>query len=580
MNARVLRRYAPLLVVLAVQALFVAVLPSTAGDQAVSSSDGDFASPFADQGSGPGSGATPAAGGTGTATGPDGAVSGSGGASAPGAGGSGGPGPGSPDAGGGTAAGGDTSHCVDGRQYDPAIDFFAPPCIPASSGENPGATYLGVTADTVRVVSYIGQENAAVQASLAAQGLAVAPEQRRAFLDSIEDFVNQRFELYGRELEIVVVQGRCSTIPPDNACLRQEMRSIVAEVEPFAFVWISPLTSAPYDELSNLGVINLGGNMFMDSFSEARRPFHWDVHMSGTEIARHFGEWWCKQLSGKQAAFSPSPTPAGTPGNTNGRKRVLGIIGTNDPENIKMREEVDRVLRTCGDSVAHTYDASNDLSTAAAQRSASVASMRQQPEATTVLCLCNPVGAQFVYSEMQAQSYYPEIVYAGTVYTDLDDIGQTNMRGAGCPSESQCNFAAAFGLSSSEPREPVGNDRAARMWRASGRQGDPPYPGAELEWDYWSLLASLIQNAGPELTPPNVEAGAHAAGLRGGAGTGHVLRGFEPGIHSWNRDMAISFWDPAAVSAFNGKPGTFVRLDRHRIGGYPAALPAIPTDRR
>ena len=573
MNARVLRRYAPLLVVLAVQALFVAVLPSIAGDQAVSSSSDAFTAPFADQPGAAPSGSEPfAAGGETVDDQGNPVIVGGAGAAAPG---------GTASSGGERAATpGDTSHCVDGRQYDPAIDFFAPPCIPVSSGQNPGATYLGVTADTVRVVSYIGQENPAVQAALTSQGLAVSPEQRRAFLDSIEDFVNQRFELYGRELEILVVQGRCSTVPPDNACLRQEMRSIVAEVEPFAFVWISPLTSAPYDELSNLGVINLGGNMFMDSFSQARRPFHWDVHMSGTEIARHFGEWWCKQLSGEEAAYSPSPTPAGTPGNTNGRKRVLGIIGTNDPENIKMREEVDRVLRSCGDSVAHTYDASNDLSTAAAQRSASVASMRQQPEATTVLCLCNPVGAQFVYSEMQTQNYYPEIVYAGTVYTDLDDTGQANMEGAGCPSRSQCNFANAFGLSSSEPREPVGEDRAARMWRASGRQGNPPYAAAELEWDYWSLLASLIQNAGPELTPPNVEAGAHAAGFRGGAGTGHALRGFEPGVYSWNRDMAISFWDPRAASAFNGEPGTFVRLDRFRIGGYGPSLPAIPADRR
>ena len=60
----------------------------------------------------------------------------------------------------------------------------------------------------------------------------------------------------------------------------------------------------------------------------------------------------------------------------------------------------------------------------------------------------------------------------------------------------------------------------------------------------------------------------------------HALRGFEPGIYSWNRDMAISFWDPRAPSPFNGQAGTFVRFDRYRIGGYGASLPAIPTDRR
>lgn len=602
LDRRVLRRYAPLLVVVAVQALFVAVLPSTAGNQTtVAATDTDFQSPFADQGGvASGSGGTSDGGltttddaptGNGTSgtsgstasggTGTGGSTSGTAGSSgSSGSGGSGSAGTPSGDGGGAAPATNDTSHCVQGRQWDPAIDFFAPPCIPKFTGANPGATYPGVTADTVRVVSYIGQENPAVQASLAAQGLAVSPAQREQFIAAIEDFANSRYEFYGRELEIVIYEGQCSTIPPDNACLRQEMRRIQADVDPFGFIWISPLTNAPFDELSNIGIVNLGGQMFMDSFSQARRPHHWDVHMSGTEIAKHFGEWWCKQLSGKPAAYSPSPSLEGTPGNTNGRERVLGIIGTNDIENVKMREKVDEILQGCGDKVEHVYDASNDLSTAAAQRSASVASMRQNPEATTVLCLCNPVGAQFVYSEMQTQNYYPEIVYAGTVYTDLDDIGQTNMEGAGCPSESNCNFELAFGLSSSEPREPVGEDRAARMWRATGRDGNPPYPGAELEWDYWQLMLSLIQNAGPDLKPTTLEAGAHAAGLRGGGSTGHALRGFEPGIYSWNRDMALSFWDPDDASPFNGEAGTFKLLGRVQLGGYANALPSIPTSRR
>ncbi len=585
----VLRRYAPLAVVLAVQAVFVALLPSTADDEVAAVADPDgFVSPFAGGGDAggsdagapgggpssttPGSGTRPAGGGP-AGGGPAGDDRAGGGApgTAPTAPGGGGRGEG--------AAAGDTSHCVDGRQFDPAIDYFAPPCVPAFVGENPGATALGVTADEITVVIYVEQSNPAVEASLRAQGLFVPTEERRRFVEGVEAFVNQAFELYGRSLDIVLVEGGCSTIPPDDACLRQEMRSIVAEVAPFAFLWISPLTSAPFDELSNLGVVNLGGQMFMDSFSQARAPFHWDVHMSGTEIARHAGEWWCKQLSGRPAAYSASPSPDGTAGNTNGRERVLGVIGTNDRQNILMREELDRVLRSCGDRVFHTYDASNDLSTAAAQRAASVSSMRQEPEATTVLCLCNPVGAQFVYSEMQQQNYYPEIVYAGTVYTDLDDVGQTNMRDAGCPVRANCPFELAFGLSSTQPREPVGRDRAARMWSAAGMPGQPPYAGAELEWDYWLLLASLLQGAGPELTPTNLEAGAVAAGLRGGAGTGNALRGFEPGVHSWNRDMAISWWDADDPSPFNGEPGTFVRGERFRIGQYASTLPSIPVDR-
>ena len=64
MNARALRRYAPLLVVVAVQALFVTVLPSTAADRASTSTTDGFSSPFADQSAGQatGAGAAPGSG--------------------------------------------------------------------------------------------------------------------------------------------------------------------------------------------------------------------------------------------------------------------------------------------------------------------------------------------------------------------------------------------------------------------------------------------------------------------------------------------------------------------------------------
>ncbi len=571
----VLRRYAPLLVVVAIQGLLVTVLPSTAADGGGSATgDADFESPYTASPTGPTSngsdGADPGAVDGDPSLGTSGAAGSAGGTDGGGQAGQ----PGS------QGAPGDMSHCVNGRQFDPAIDYFAPPCLARSDGRNPGATYAGVTADAIKLVAYYPQGNAAVDSALRAQGLYVSIEQERAWTAAIADFINSRYELYGRKVSIEVIQGQCSTIPPDTACLRSEMRRIAAEKKPFMFQWTTPLTSAPFDELSALGVLNFGGQMFMDSFSEARRPYHWDVHMSGTQIAQHFGQWWCRQMTGKPAAYSASPSVDGGPGNTNGTRRVLGIIGTNDPENIKMREEIDRILKGCGDRVAHTYDASNDLSTAAAQKSASVASMRQSPEATTVLCLCNPVGAQFVFNEMQNQAYYPETIYAGTVYTDLDDAGQSFMESSACPSQTSCTFARAFGLSSTEPRQPVGKDRAQRVWSATRRAGAPPYAGAELTWDYWQLMASLLQGAGPNLTPGTVEQGAFAVGFRGGGDSGHARRGFKPGVHSWNQDMAITYWNPARRSPFNGRPGSFITVGpRVEVGGYGPTLPPIPVQR-
>lgn len=581
----VLKRYAPLAVVLGVQLLLVAVLPSTAAKRSdgtsVALAPGQDAQ-AGDQavGAGPGSDAAAAAGAstggaaaaTGTSAGAAGTSSGGGQGTANGPAASGGAG--------GVAASGDTTHCVQGRNFDPAIDYFAPPCVARSDGKNPGATYGGVTGNTIKVVDYFAQGNAAVDDITKTQGLYVSIDQQRAWVKGVEQFINTHYELYGRKVSIEVVQGGCSTIPPDTTCLRNEMRQIVAEKHPFVFKWNTPLTSAPFDELSALKVLNVGGLMFTDGFSQARRPYHWDVHESGTKIADAFGEMWCKQLKGRNAEYSNAPGPPGTPGNTNGKPRILGIIGTNDPENIKMREEVDRVLHTCGDRVYHTYDASNDLSTAAAQKSASVANMRQSPEATTVLCLCNPVGAEFVYEEMQQQNYYPENLFAGTVYIDTDDTGQSFMGGGGCPSGSQCEFTKAWGLASQEPREPVGKDAASRVWKAAGMTGAPPFDGAQLDWEYYELIASMLQGGGPNLTPQSVEQGAFGAGFRGGGTTGHILRGFSPGNYAWNQDMAVVYWDPKKQSSFNGKAGALVQVGpRLKLGEYPTAPFPIPLDR-
>ena len=60
---------------------------------------------------------------------------------------------------------------------------------------------------------------------------------------------------------------------------------------------------------------------------------------------------------------------------------------------------------------------------------------------------------------------------------------------------------------------------------SGGGSGATPMPSAAATqvWDYYNLVASLIQGAGPTLTPQNMEAGAFASGIRGDAT--HAARG-------------------------------------------------------
>ena len=571
-RSSVLRRYLPLAVVLAVQLLIIAVLaPSRAPGEEVAAGGAasDFTSPYATVPSGGASTTLPPGTRVDEATGQiidvaTGEVVGQA------------PAPGEPAAGGGGGEGGapagDVSHCVDGRQFDPAVDFYAPPCAPAFTGDNGGATYQGVTADTIRIVRYIGKGNDAVDAILRVQDAYVSADQHRQFQEKVEAFINANYELYGRQVELSVFEGTCATIPPDNQCLRDEMRRLVADVQPFFVDWPTSLSSESFDELSRLQTPNAGGWHFRDAFRQARAPYSWDVMMSGTRMAQHVGAWWCRQMEGQPVQYAGDRNSLE---NLNGRPRVLGVISTNDPENQSSVEiDLAAALAECGAGFGQkTYFYAQDITTADQQRRAAVLRMRQAPghngasgPATSVLCLCDLVAPSFLYSEEQTQNYYPENIIGGSGLMDGDVAAQAYMGSLGCPLGSPCNFEDAFGLSSISPQEPENADAGTRVWQAGGGQGPPPMPSASatFEWEYYNMIASLIQGAGPQLTPQNMEAGAFAAGSRGDAT--HATRAFFPGNYAWNVDMRVVYWSTTTAAPYNGEPGGYVDVYGRRFG--------------
>jgi hypothetical protein len=266
-RSSIARRYLPLAAVIAVQALIVALVPSKAPQQGLQAAGAT--------GTTPGNGYTP---GETTDTSLPGettvlengtAVTVTGGTTTGGGTGSSRARTGGGGGGGGGAAAGDTSHCVAGRQFDPAKFPYAPPCVPKFAGDNGGATYQGVTKDSIKVVHYRANLGAAVDALLTAQGANPSAEQVQAMLDAVTKLINENYELYGRKYQVKVINGQCNSVPPDYPCLRGEFRRIIQQEKPFAIVWNTSLASPAFDEMSKLGVVNLGGWGFRDSFNQA-----------------------------------------------------------------------------------------------------------------------------------------------------------------------------------------------------------------------------------------------------------------------------------------------------------------------
>lgn len=577
------KRFLPLAVFLVVQLLIIALAPSKAPQQAdrvgvstgpgVTTPEGFVVDPETGQLVDPVTGEVIESGTSGTpgSSGPAGST-----ASAPGAGG----------ATGNVTAAGDTSHCVNGRQFDPALYAYAPPCAPKFVGNNGGTTAKrGVTKDTIKVIFMRGNYGVAVNTALQASGTSPSTPDLTAFVQTAVSFINAKYELYGRKISIEVYQIQCGTGgqgPPDNECLRNEMRQVVQERNPYAVIWETSVSSETFQELSRLGVVNIGGYGFTDSFSAQNAPYHWDLLMGGNQMANHVAEWYCKRLHGQKAAYAGDPTLQAS-------TRKLGLLSTDDPDNKLMVSEFLRQIDSrCGVKSGDVpqYYYAQDATTADVQRREAVGKMKAPPSATSVMCFCDEVAPAFLYDEQDLQGYYPENLFVSAGFTDLDSVVQTydHLFDPQRAEHEYPQMENAFGLAQMGRQESRSAAASGRVWKAMGKPGEPPYGSAHRDWDYLSMLATMLQAAGPNLNAQTMAANVQRLPqIRPANGTDERLppRSLQ-GDYTWNDGLREVYWSPAKKSEHNLKSGRWMSLhggrwfNRGEHLAAPLALPGKP----
>jgi hypothetical protein len=538
---RLVRGYLPFAVLIAAQVLIVVLFPSTSPAQQ-SSAPGSVAS-------------SPAVGFSGTTAGP-----------------------------------GDRTHCSGGREFSTSIDYYAPLCTSGTIGgsyDNGGDTSQGVTGKTITVVDYYADSGAIVDTILRGEGLYVSYAQTQQVNQAFQNFVNSHYVLWGRKLKIDTYNSTCQTVPPDTSCLLAEMDTIVQTYHPYAVAWGTTLCSVCFARLAQDHTIALGGVGFSTAFAQANAPYFWSPGESSTNIETGFARFWCNQMtsndSNRVVSFAQDKNAAQ---DFNGRKRVLGVISTNDPDN---EDTVTNVLipalnRDCGDggSIAkHHYFYSQDISTAAQQISAGVSAMDSPTDpATDVVCLCDPVAPELLYSGEQQHNYYPENILADVQGMGVDALAQNfestpTQQSLACPQwQAGCEFDNAFGITSAAPLPPTSREPGLLTFTLGGGTSLPMKPYvATGDWELWNMLASLIENTGPDLTPARMAAAAPSMGTIGGSTTGHAEVGFSKGSYNWTIDAGVVYWSKSKLSSYNDKPGTFVDIEGSRF--LPAGFPKL-----
>ncbi|MDP1820150.1 MAG: hypothetical protein Q8K58_09725 [Acidimicrobiales bacterium] len=453
--------------------------------------------------------------------------------------------------------------CPDRQDQVPG-DPYSPPCA-AFSGDNGGGTHKGVSGDTIKVAFRVLNERGFQQtlADLAGASLVDSPNTITKTVTALADYFNQRFQFYGRKMEIVFYDGQGSNT---NELLgggrdKAEADAIRVAEEIGAFADLSA-TSEPYaGALAKRGVIAFGTPYLSRAWHEQRAPFAWSLATDGSIVSELAAEYAVNRLYDKPAAYAGGNGGDGRP--LKDRPRAFATLA---PENSWYQESVDNataIITKAGKDPGFNRKYVLDLATMSDQATGIIAQMKDR-NITTIVCGCDPILPVFLSGVAAREQYFPEFIIVGTALTDADIVGQLWNQ----------DFAAhAFGVSSLNGfQRPT--DTIAYAAYKSVRQDEPAF-SVDLIYYQMYMLAIGIQGAGPGLTPASFEAGMFNYPEKSGP---VGLWKFGPGDRTAANDVREIYWDRNAVSTYNGKNGAYVGTsnERWQTGQIPAGNPGKP----
>ncbi|MFP5487407.1 MAG: hypothetical protein ACLGHQ_03775, partial [Acidimicrobiia bacterium] len=413
--------------------------------------------------------------------------------------------------------------------------YFAPECYAPFSGDNGGETATGVTADTIKVVQYLGPDNDPIinylSDAVAVDDTNADSEQTaRDMLRMFEDY----YELYGRsiELEMYVSSGLAN----DEVTARADAVRIAEDFQPFVVLGGPALTNAFADELAARGVMCIGCTPGQPpSWYADRDPYVYGLAIGAAQSRVHAREFLAKQLIGKNAAFAGDEAFQAGP-------RVFGhVYISSSPESPTIADAFVSGLTEDGADVVEVLPYTLDPATIQSQASQIIAKLKASG-VTTVVLASDGVAPRDLTREATAQEYFPEWVVVAPALSDLTAFGRTY---------DQAQWENAIGVThQAVPVTPeISGYYGLYQWLVGS---EPPAKDTiGLLMPNYTFLAAVLQYTGPDLTPENFRTALFEGPPTRPGITQPFLSYGERGYwddldYNGVDDAALVWWDPTA----------------------------------
>jgi hypothetical protein len=473
-------------------------------------------------------------------------------------------------AGSGTTAGG--YPCTSGVRQVP-FSQYADPCVAKYVGGNGGATWNGVTGDTIKIVIRVPSDasgpNAQAVNKVQEQAGQATTDQAFGYATEMLAQFNKTYELYGRKVELVKFSGQgngtdeAQSKGQEAACA--DANAIASSVHAFGVVRYGfGYESQPFAECAAQYklYLPLGAPYFPeDTYYKRWDPYVWAGTMECMRITTDVAEYVGKRLVNRKAKWAGDALYQ-----TQNRK-----FATYVPDNpgyghcISNMQSIERSQYHMDPGDRYNY--ALDVSQFPSEAERGVIQFHAAGD-TTLVQACDPISTIFLTQAASSQNWHPEWFILGVAAQDSDGYARLWDQG-----EVDGHL---FGLSQlgSDRKVQAKDGEAARFYKLATGKEMPS--GAAFTYFFMTQLFNQLQAAGPVLTPRNLGAGTRALPVAGGA-NGAVGTWSFSDDHTAINDSREVYWDGSAT-AFDGKKGDYIETyggRRFSSGQWPAEEPPV-----